>query len=69
MFDVQFLHFMYNDDKKTLAATYEKVLAYMDINTRRMTPYPQPIARQLDEGLAKHQALDWDPPVCGVMQA
>ena len=66
---VQFLHFMFNDDKQTLAATYEKVVAHMDMSTRRMSPYPGPIAKQLDEVLAQHQALDWDPPVCGVMQA
>ncbi len=66
---VQFLHFMFNDDKQTLAATYEKVLAHMDMNTRRMAPYTEPIAEKLDEVLAQHQALDWDPPVCGVMQA
>ena len=66
---VQFLHFMFNDDKQTLAATYEKVMAHMDMNTRRMSPYPEPVAKQLDEVLAQHRALDWDPPVCGVMQA
>ncbi len=41
----------------------------MDMNTRRMAPYPEPIAEKLDEVIAQHQALDWDPPVCGVMQA
>lgn len=66
---VQLLHFMFNDDKQTLAATNEKVMAHMDMNIRRMSPYPEPVAQQLDELLAEHQALDWEPPVCGVMRA
>ena len=66
---VHYLHFMFNDDKQMVAATYEKVVAHMDLNTRRMAPFPEPISKKLDEVLALHVALDWDPPVCGVMQA
>ena len=60
---------MFNDDQQRVAATYEEVLAHMDMTTRRMTPYPAPMAKRLDEVLAEHQALDWDPPVCSVMGA
>jgi acyl-CoA thioester hydrolase len=66
---LQSLHFMFNDDQQRVAATYEEVLAHMDMTTRRMTPYPAPMAKRLDEVLAEHQALDWDPPVCSVMGA
>ena len=66
---VHFLHLMFNDDKQTIAATYEKVMAHMDMKTRRMAPYPKPIQLKLDAIFARHQSLDWDPPVCGVMQA
>ena len=41
----------------------------MNMNTRRMAPYPDHIAKKLDEVLSQHQALDWDPPVSGVMRA
>jgi acyl-CoA thioester hydrolase len=66
---VQLLHFMFNEDNQALAATYEEVIAHMDLTLRRMTPYPDAIAKQLDEVLAEHQALPWEAPVCGVMQS
>ena len=66
---LHYLHFMFNDDQQKLAATYEEIQAYMDMNKRRMAPYPGPLAARLDEVLQQHQALDWAPPICGAMQA
>ena len=66
---LQFLHFMFNDDNRTIAATYEVVLAHIDMASRRMAPFPPAMAAKLDVVVAQHQALDWEPPVCGVMHA
>ena len=66
---IHFLHFMYNDDNHSMAATYEVVLAHMDMSSRRMAPFPPFMGEKFDTVLAQHQALDWEPPVCGVMQA
>jgi acyl-CoA thioester hydrolase len=66
---IQYLHFMFNDDNQTLAATYEEVQSHMDMKSRRMAPYPDSIAKSFDKALAEHEALDWDPSVCGVMRS
>ena len=57
---VQYLHFMFNDDKQKLAATYEQVLAHMDMNTRRMAPYPDPISkRETERRFSQPDVCNW----------
>jgi len=63
------LHLMLNEDRKVLAATHEEVMANMNLDLRQMAPYPEPLLERLDQALAEHQALSWEPPVCGVMGA
>ena len=65
---LQLLHFMQNDDKQDVAATYEVISAHIDMDVRRMAPYPDFISEKFDEVLAEHRALDWAPPVCGSMK-
>ncbi len=64
----QLLHFMSNDTKGTLAATYEVVIAHIDMKVRRMAPIPDTIGANLDAKIQEHRALDWAPPLCGVMK-
>jgi acyl-CoA thioester hydrolase len=66
---IHLLHFMFNEGRQVLAATHEEVMAHIDLTLRQMTPYPDPLSKRLDEALAVHQALKWEPPVCGVMGA
>jgi acyl-CoA thioester hydrolase len=66
---LQLLHFMSNDDAQSIASTDERVLAHIDLTTRRMAPYPAGIAGKIEEMLVDHRKLTWDPPVCGIMQA
>lgn len=66
---VQLLHLMFNEDRQILSATHEEVIAHMDLSARKMTPFPDPLGQRIDEELAEHQALSWEPPVCGVMGA
>ena len=62
------LHFMFNNDKQDVASTYEVISAHIDMNIRRMAPYPPFIADKFDAILAEHRALDWPPPICGAMK-
>ncbi len=64
---VHFMHFMSIDETATLAAHCEFVAAHMDMLTRRMTPFLEPVAGGFDELIAQHRELDWEPPVCGSM--
>lgn len=60
------LGMLVKEDSGVLAATYEGVTAHIDMTQRRTSPYAESIRQAYDEVLAKHQALDWDPPVNGV---
>ncbi len=64
-----FLAFLLNDTREELAATVEVVMMNVNIARRRGTPFPPAAKANLDELLARHRALPWDPPVCGVMRA
>jgi len=63
------MHFMVNESQGTLASTLEMLGGHMDLTVRRMAPFPPDIAGRLDALLAHHATLDWEAPVCGVIQA
>ena len=64
-----FLAFLVNETNEELAATVEVVMMNVDIARRQGTPFPPAAKANLDELLARHRTLSWDPPVCGVMRA
>ncbi len=66
---VHYLLFMVNDSRGTLAAIFECVNAFGDLTVRKTAPFPPEIAARIDAALTAHTALDWPPPVCGVMKA
>ena len=63
------LQFMVNEDKQDISAVNEAVVAHIDLRMRRQASMPVDASRKLDEFLAEHQKLNWDPPVCGVIKA
>lgn len=65
---LHFMHFMVNEDAGVLAATTEIVGIHIDRDARRSSPLPASIAATIDRLLAEHQALNWDAPVCGLME-
>ena len=66
---IHYLMFMVNETRGTLAAIFECINSFADMTVRRTAPYPPEIAARIATLLAQHQALDWEPPVCGVMRA
>lgn len=62
-----FIGFLVNDTRAELAATVEVVMMNVDIARRRGTPFPPAALAKLDALLARHRALSWSAPVCGVM--
>jgi acyl-CoA thioester hydrolase len=64
-----YLLFMVNETRSRLAALFECVNAFADLTVRKTAPYPPDIAARIDGLLAAHEALEWPPPVCGVMKA
>lgn len=66
---IHYLMFLVNETRGTLAAVFECVNSFADMNTRRTAPYPPEIAARIDSLLAEHAALDWPAPTCGIMGA
>jgi acyl-CoA thioester hydrolase len=62
-----FMHFMTIGGNGVPAATTELIGAHIDYATRRLSPLPENIAAAFDDLIELHQALNWAPPLCGVM--
>ncbi len=65
---VHFMLFMVNETTRVLAATLEMLGSHADMRVRRTSPYPPDIAARIDTFLIEQQQLDWDAPVCGVIE-
>lgn len=61
--------FLLNETQGQLSNTFEFVTAHADLEARRTSPFPDDMAAIIDKIIAKHQALEWDAPLCGVMNA
>lgn len=66
---IHYLLFMVNETRGTLASIFECVNSFADLSERRTAPYPPNISARIDALLAQDSALDWAPPICGVMSA
>jgi acyl-CoA thioester hydrolase len=61
--------FMVNETKGALSAIFECINAFAYLRLRKTAPFPPEIAAKIEAGVAASAALDWPPPVCGVMRA
>ena len=66
---IHFMQFMVNQTQQNVAAHIEGVGSHVNTSLRRTSPFPEYIAQKIDNILAQHQQLKWDPPLCGVMSA
>ncbi|MCB1674688.1 MAG: thioesterase family protein [Halioglobus sp.] len=57
--------FIVNDTCQALACTIEYLSICIDQQLRRSTAFPEDMALNLDELLARHNACNWQVPVCG----
>lgn len=63
------MHFMTNDDKQDVSATFEIVSSYVSLSRRRTAPLPQNVAEAMDRLIDQGSELTWDAPVSGIMSA
>jgi acyl-CoA thioester hydrolase len=63
-----FMHFMVNEDRDNVAATFENIGTFVDLRIRRTAPIPEDISNNLNTLFSEHDALSWKAPVCGVMK-
>jgi acyl-CoA thioester hydrolase len=66
---IHYLMFMVDETKGALSAIFECINAFADLKLRKTAPFPPEIAAKIEAGVAASAALDWPPPVCGVMRA
>ncbi len=58
----------YWTDLKNLAGSIEYITAQIDMRTRRMAAFPEPLSSGLERLHQKHQALSWPAPLCGSLK-
>ncbi len=61
------MHFAVNANGQRLSATFEAIVAVVDLNERRMTKLPHEVLARLDAVTAEHQSLEWAAPTCSVL--
>ena len=57
--------FLVNVPRGRVANTLEFVSLHIDQEARRASPFPPDVAERIDQLIAEHGALGWEPPVCG----
>lgn len=61
-------YWMINETKGKIAAASEVLVANADLDARRMTPFPDDVAKNLDDAIARFSTLTWDPQVSGAIR-
>ena len=61
------MHFALNPAKQCVSATFEVVVANVDLSQRRMTLMLPEVLERMDAVIREHQKLGWAAPICGVL--
>ena len=64
-----FMGFLVNETQDRVASTAEALVAFADMSVRRVAPFPPDVAARMNDLLARHNALDWEAPLSGIMAA
>ena len=54
------IYFIVNETRQLISSTCEVLTSHADLNERRSSPFPPDIAANIDELLARHDALPWE---------
>ncbi|HTA43631.1 MAG TPA: thioesterase family protein [Bryobacteraceae bacterium] len=65
---IHYLMFLVNETRPKLAAIFECMNSFMDLETRRTAPFPAEILAKIDAWIERDATLDWPAPVAGSMQ-
>lgn len=66
---LHYLMFLVNETRGKVAAIFECMNAFLDLDARRTAPFPPEIASKIDAWLDRDRNLSWRAPVSGAMQA
>lgn len=59
--------YLLDDDAKKLSAVMEEIFLHMDLETRKTAEWPEDVAAALDQRVAEHEQLSWQPRLSGSM--
>jgi len=62
------LYLVVNETRNRLSCVLEYISAGIDMRERRIADMPQELSLGLDNLYRRHQALSWEPPLCGIMR-
>ena len=62
-----FMHFMINETTAQVASSFESLGTHADLKLRRSAPFPGFITEKIDALIGRDSRLDWEAPVCGVL--
>ena len=65
---VHYLMFLVNETRSKLAAIFECMNSFMDLETRRTAPFPSEIMARIDAWIERDSKLDWPAPISSPMQ-
>jgi acyl-CoA thioester hydrolase len=59
--------YLLDDTHERVSYVMEEIFLHIDMETRRTSPWPEDVAAALDELVATHAALPWQPSLSGSM--
>ena len=65
---VHYLMFLINETRSKLAAIFECMNSFLDLETRRTAPFPAEILANIDAWIERDSKLEWPPPVSAPMR-
>jgi acyl-CoA thioester hydrolase len=64
-----YVMFLLNTSTGQLASAFECVNTFVDLTQRKTAPWPEEVRSALQSLCEAHNALPWQPPLCGSMSA
>jgi acyl-CoA thioesterase FadM len=61
------LVYLLDDTNKRLSCVMEEIFLHIDMGTRRTAPWPADVAAAIDERVAEHAHIPWEPDATGCM--
>ena len=59
--------YLLDETHEELSAVMEEIFLHMDLGTRRTAEWPEDVAAAIDERVAEHEQLGWEPTLSGSM--
>lgn len=60
--------YLLDDSHQRLSFVMEEIFVHIDMETRRTAPWPEDVADSLDQQIAAHAELPWEPALSGSLE-